>query len=70
MGQLIKNKTLNYWVCGLIFVILFPLVLGAIQVVTAIAGALAGILGFIVYIIIMPYVVGRFVDYISDKWMD
>ena len=70
MGQLIKNKHLNSWVCGLIFVIVFSIVLGLISWVTGAIGAMAGILGLAAYIVIMPYVSGYLVDYVSDKWMD
>jgi fructose-specific phosphotransferase system IIC component len=27
-------------------------------------------LGWIIYIIVMPYVAGRLVDWVSDSWMD
>ena len=70
MGQLIKNKHLNYWVCGLIFVIVFSVVLGLINWITGAIGTMAGILGLLAYIVIMPYVSGYLVDYVSDKWMD
>lgn len=70
MGHLVKNKHLNYWFCGLIFVIVFLIVLGAINLITGALGAVAGILGLIAYIAIMPYVTGYLVDYVSDKWMD
>jgi len=70
MGKLVKNENLNYWLCGLIFVAVFFIVLGAIGWITTVIGAVAGILGTIAYIIIMPYVAGRLVDYVSDKWMD
>ncbi len=66
MGQLVKNKSLNYWICGLIFAIIYSIVL---YVVTAFLGAFAAF-GLIIYIIVMPYITGRLVDYISDKWMD
>jgi len=71
MGRLLKNETLNYWVCGIIFSIIFAIV-GAIT--TFVIGAaeliVGAILGVILYIIVMPYITGRLVDYISDKWMD
>jgi len=70
MGKLVKNENLNYWLCGLIFVVVFLIVLGAIELITGVIGAVAGILGLIAYIIIMPYVAGRLVDYVSDRWMD
>ncbi len=70
MGHLVKNKHLNYWLCGLVFVIVFSIVLGAINWITEAVGAVAGILGFIAYIAIMPYVTGYLVDYVSDRWMD
>jgi Mn2+/Fe2+ NRAMP family transporter len=65
MGQLLKNKTLNYWVCGLIFTIVFG-------IVTAIVAMFTDLLIFsgLLYLIVMPYVSGRLVDFVSDKWMD
>lgn len=65
MGQLIKNKHLNYWVCGFIFVIIFPIVIGLVNLVK-----IMPLLGWLAYLIVMPYVAGRLVDYVSDKWMD
>ena len=65
MGSLVKNKNLNYWLCGLVFTILAWL-----------AGVAVGVLGIIPYIgiiiwvILMPWVTGWLVDYVSDKWMD
>ncbi len=70
MGKLVKNENLNYWLCGLIFVVVFSIVLGAIGWITGIIGTVAGILGTIAYLAIMPYVAGRLVDYVSDRWMD
>lgn len=65
MGSLVKNKNLNYWLCGLVFTILAWL-----------AGAAVGMLsyipyiGIIIWVILMPWVTGWLVDYVSDKWMD
>jgi len=71
MGRLVKNQTLNYWLCGLIFSIIFAIIgfitSFAMDMAEAILGA---ILVFILYIIVMPYITGRLVDYVSDKWMD
>jgi len=65
MGYLVKNKDLNYWLCGLVFVIVFSVVIGILNFITAVP-----ILGWLVYIIVMPYIAGRLVDYVSDRWMD
>ncbi|GEM_PF-2903114 len=71
MGLLIKkNVHLNYWVCGLIFVILFFVVINVIDRVTDEIGYNAWVLGIVVYMLVMPYVSGRLVDYMSDRWMD
>jgi len=71
MGRLLKNKTLNYWVCGIIFSIIFAIIGAittfAIDTAEFIVGA---VLAFILYIIIMPYITGRLVDFVSDRWMD
>ncbi len=65
MGKLVKNKDLNYWLCGFIFAIFYGVVLWVLDAV-----AFLPILGILIYIIIMPYVTGRLVDYVSDRWMD
>jgi hypothetical protein len=65
MGQLLKNKWLNYWVCGLIFVIISAVVGIVINAISAIP-----FVGWILYIIIMPFVMGYLVDWVSDRWMD
>jgi len=65
MGRLVKNKNLNYWLCGLIFVIIFPIAISIAGVVRVIP-----LLGWLAYLAVMPYVTGRLVDYVSDKWMD
>ena len=71
MGKLISgNEHLNYWVCGLVFVILYTVVLWVLTYVSTAVGGVVALLGFALYILIMPYVSGRMVDYISDKWMD
>lgn len=65
MGQLLKNKWLNYWVCGLIFVLISAVVGIVINAISAIP-----FVGWILYIIIMPFVMGYLVDWVSDRWMD
>lgn len=71
MGRLLKNETLNYWVCGIIFSIIFAIVSVITTFVIGAAELIVGaILGVILYIIVMPYITGRLVDYVSDKWMD
>jgi hypothetical protein len=71
MGKLIaSNEHINYWVCGLIFVILYTVVLGVLSFVSTAVGMVAALVGLALYILVMPYVSGRLVDYISDKWMD
>ena len=66
MGKLVKNKNLNYWICGLIFSIIY----GLIGAVVSTVGKFAAVIGIFLYIIIMPYITGRLADYVSDKWMD
>ena len=71
MGRLLKNETLNYWVCGMIFSIIFAIVSVITTFVIGAAELIVGaILGVVLYIIVMPYITGRLVDYVSDKWMD
>jgi len=71
MGRLVKNQALNYWLCGLIFSIIFAIIGAVTSFVIDMAEVVLGaILVFILYIIVMPYITGRLVDYISDKWMD
>lgn len=70
MGKLLNNEHLNYWVCGLIFVIVYPIVLWLLNMLVGLAGGVAAILGVVLYIVVMPYLSGRLVDWISDKWMD
>jgi len=65
MGRLVKNEDLNYWLCGLIFAILYAIVTWMLSTV-----AFLPIVGLLIYLIIMPYVTGRLVDYVSDRWMD
>jgi len=65
MGQLLKNRWLNYWVCGLIFVLISAVVGIVINAISAIP-----FVGWILYIIIMPFVMGYLVDWVSDRWMD
>jgi len=65
MGKLVGNENLNYWLCGLIFAIIFGIVTWIISVVTMIP-----VLGGVIYFIVMPYIAGRLVDFVSDKWMD
>ena len=65
MGKLVGNENLNYWLCGLIFAIIFGIatwIVGCIKILP--------VLGWIIYIIVMPYIAGRLVDFVSDKWMD
>ncbi|MCK4314113.1 hypothetical protein E3J49_01995 [Candidatus Bathyarchaeota archaeon] len=71
MGRLLKNETLNYWVCGIVFSIIFAII-GAITTfaMNAVELVVGAILGFILYIIVMPYITGRLVDFVSDRWMD
>jgi len=71
MGRLLKNETLNYWVCGIVFSIIFAII-GAITTFAmgAVELVVGAILGFILYIIVMPYITGRLVDFVSDRWMD
>lgn len=71
MGRLLKNETLNYWVCGIVFSIIFAII-GAITTfaMNAVELVIGAILGFILYIIVMPYITGRLVDFVSDRWMD
>ena len=64
--QLVKNKTLNYWLCGLIF----SLVFGAVDWLLSLIGEVWSFFGAVVYLLVMPYVAGRLADYVSDKWMD
>jgi len=71
MGRLLKNETLNYWVCGIIFSIIFAIISAITTFTIGAAELIVGaILGFILYVIVMPYITGRLVDYVSDKWMD
>jgi len=72
MGQLLKNKWLNYWVCGLIFVLISAVVGMVINWVTTALTSIpfVGWIGWVVYIIIMPFVMGYIVDWVSDRWMD
>jgi len=65
MGKLVKNENLNYWLCGLIFTIVFGVVVNIVGLIQAVP-----LLGWLIYLIIMPYIAGRLVDYVSDKWMD
>ncbi|MCD6263416.1 hypothetical protein CW700_03345 [Candidatus Bathyarchaeota archaeon] len=65
MGRLVENEGLNYWLCGLIFTIVFGIATMAISIVRVIP-----MLGWIVYLAVMPYVAGRLVDFVSDRWMD
>ncbi|MFB0543358.1 MAG: hypothetical protein ACETVR_01125 [Candidatus Bathyarchaeia archaeon] len=65
MGRLVENETLNYWLCGFIFAIIFgiaTLIVGFVEIIP--------VLGWVIYLIVMPYVAGRLVDFISDRWMD
>lgn len=71
MGKLIKgNEHLNYWVCGLVFVILYSVVLWLLSYLSVAGGTAAAWIGLALYILLMPYISGRLVDYISDQWMD
>ena len=65
MGKLVRNKNLNYWLCGLIFAMIFGIVTWILSVITIIPA-----LGWIIYFIVMQYIAGRLVDFVSDKWMD
>jgi hypothetical protein len=65
MAQLLKNKWLNYWVCGLIFVIISAVVGIGINAIAVIP-----YIGWVLYIIVMPFVMGYLVDWVSDRWMD
>jgi len=65
MAQLLKNKWLNYWVCGLIFVIISAVVGIGINAIVVIP-----YIGWVLYIIVMPFVMGYLVDWVSDRWMD
>lgn len=65
MGKLVGNENLNYWLCGFIFAIIFGIVTWIISVVATIP-----VLGGVIYFIVMPYIAGRLVDFVSDKWMD
>jgi len=65
MGKLVKNENLNYWLCGLIFTIVFGIAVSIVNIVRVVP-----LLGWLIYLIIMPYVAGRLVDYVSDRWMD
>jgi len=63
--HLVKNENLNYWLCGLIFTFIFGIAVSIVNIVRVVP-----LLGWLIYIIIMPYVAGRLVDYVSDRWMD
>lgn len=65
MGQLVSNKFLNYWIVGFVFSIIFAIVTFAVGFLNVVP-----FLGWVIYIIVMPYIAGRLVDYFSDKWMD
>jgi len=71
MGRLVKNEHLNYWLCGLIFSIMFAIVFIVVTVLIGMVGLMAGgLIALIAYVVIMPYITGWLVDYVSDKWMD
>lgn len=65
MARLFANKWVNYWVCGVIFAL--------INMVASILIGFMGTLpyvGWILYLIFMPLVLGYLVDWVSDRWMD
>jgi len=65
MGRLLKNKWLNYWVCGVIFALISMAASFLIELIGSIP-----LIGWIIYIILMPLVMGYLVDWVSDRWMD
>jgi divalent metal cation (Fe/Co/Zn/Cd) transporter len=65
MAQIVQNKWLNYWICGLIFVLISAVAGIVINAILALP-----IIGWVIYIIIMPLVMGYLVDWVSDRWMD
>jgi hypothetical protein len=65
MAQIVQNKWLNYWICGLIFVLISAVVGIVINAILALP-----IIGWVIYIIVMPLVMGYLVDWVSDRWMD
>ena len=65
MAQIVQNKWLNYWICGLIFVLISAVAGIVINAILALP-----IIGWVVYIIVMPLVMGYLVDWVSDRWMD
>jgi hypothetical protein len=65
MAQIVENKWLNYWICGVVFALIN-------MVASLLIGLLGSIpfVGWIIYLIIMPLVMGYLVDWVSDRWMD
>ena len=66
MGKMVRNKHLNYWIVGLLFTIVYPFIINGILLITSIS---ISIIGLILYAIFMPYLTGRIIKRVYERWL-
>lgn len=66
MGQMVKNKHLNYWIVGLLFTIVYPFIIGFMLLLT---DSSVSFVGWMIYLIVMPYITGRIIKRVSERWL-
>lgn len=63
---MVRNKHVNYWIVGLLFTIVYPFIIGGMLLITNIS---ISIIGWGIYVIFMPYLTGRIIKRVYERWL-